>query len=138
MSNTEYLIDDYYKKNIFLDNAKKIIIINQELKLFFDIIRESLDLFIENLNYYNHIKSIIISFEYKDNKIEYCLYEDDYESVFIEEKINIINKNGYSFETYTKNYEEKLIKIFDLKSVSIKEFSDFFKDLFACVLVKIL
>jgi len=138
MSNIEYLIDDYYKKNIFLDNAKKIIIINQELKVFFDIIRESLDLFIENLNYYNHIKSIIISFEYKDNKIEYCLYEDDYESVFIEEKINIINKNGYSFETYTKNYEEKLIKIFDLKSVSIKEFSDFFKDLFACVPVKIL
>jgi hypothetical protein len=152
---SEYSADDYYKiinlcnekiinidKNIkkkdFLNNLKNIIIINKELKYFFEIIFDSLDFFIDNVNYYNNIKSIVISFEYKDNTIEYCLYEDDLESVFLEEKINIINKNGHSFETYTQNYEEKLIKVLDLKSVSIKEFSDFLKELFASVPVKIL
>ena len=154
MENSEYSSDDYYKiinlcnekiinidKNInkkkFINNLKKITITNKELKFFFEIIFDSLDFFIENINYYNHIKSIVISFEYKDNTIEYCLYEDDNDSVFLEEKINIINKTGHSFETYIQNCEEKLIKILGLKSVSIKEFNDFFKDLFGCVPVKI-
>jgi hypothetical protein len=151
LENSEYSIDDYYKiinlcnrkiinidtnkKNkIFLDNVEKISINNKELDYFFDIIFGSLNFYTENLDYY---KSIVISFAYKENTIEYCLYEDETESVFLEEKINIINKNGLSFETYTKNCDEKLIKILELKSVNIKEFSDFIKALFECVPVKI-
>ncbi len=154
MENSEYSIDDYNKiismcnqkiinidknkrKNEFINNLKKIVIINKELKCFFEMIFDSLDFFIENVDYYNHIKSIIITFEYKDNTIEYCIYEDDSECIFLEEKVNIINKYGHSFETYINNYEEKLIKVFDLKTVSTKELYMFFKDLFDCVPVKI-
>ncbi len=154
LETSEYSANDYYKiihlcnqkiinidknrhKKLFLDKAKNIIIINNELKFFYNIIFNSLDFFIDQIDNYNQIKSIVISFDYKGNTIEYCLYEDESESVFLEEKINIINLNGHYFETYINNYEEKLIKILEFKTVSIKELNDFFKDLFVCVPVKI-
>ncbi len=146
---TEYSIDDYNniidlcqnkilkienKENnkIFLNNLKKIKIKNEEIKHFFDIIYDSFKFHIEKTNY-NEIRTISISFDYKNYSIDFMIYFDEYDSVFYEEKIHIVNRLTHKYETFFKDYENKLINILELITVNKIDINSFIKDLFECV-----
>ncbi len=142
LEKNEYSVDDYNKlinlctKKIeyikkttmnkqYLLNIKKIDIKNNELKYFFNIIYDSI-----NINSNEYFKSIIISFDYNDYSIDLCIYNDDDEYCFMDEKIHILNKKTHSYEVYYENCDKILFKILDFKSVNIKELNEFIKLLF--------
>ena len=151
---TEYSIEDYYNiidlceekilkiehienNKVFLNNLKNINIKNEELKFFFDIIYSSFILNIDRTKY-NEIKTIIISFDYKNNSIDLIVYCDEDDCVFIEEKIHIVNKLTHKYETFFTNCEDKLIDILELITINKKEINEFIKKIFECVPVNIL
>ena len=147
---SEYEIDDYKKiinlcndkiysienkelNFIFLNNVKKIKLINEELQFFFDIIYNTL-----KLNIDHHLSYISISFDYKEYLIDLIIYsdDDDFNSVFMNEKIHINNKKTHKFETYYNNCDQILLKTLNLISINFTELNIFIKELFECVPIK--
>jgi hypothetical protein len=144
LENNEYLIEDYNKlinlcnkkilyikeneiNNLFKNKVKEINIKDEELKSFLDIVYDSLK--VSSNDYY---KSIIISFDYNEYSIDLCIYNEDDDAVFIDDKIHILNKHTHSYEVHYENCDKILFKILDLKSTTIEELNDFVRNLFEC------
>jgi hypothetical protein len=144
LENNEYLIEDYNKlinlcnkkilcikeneiNNLFKKKVKEIKIKDEELKCFLDIVYDSLK--IGSNDYY---KSIIISFDYNEYSIDLCIYNEDDDAVFIDDKIHILNKHTHSYEVHYENCDKILFKILDLKYTTIEELNNFVRNLFEC------
>jgi hypothetical protein len=122
---TNIQIDDY--QIIFINNLKNIIIKNEELNSFLNLILSSISFNIED---YNDLSSVIINFEYKEYQFNLCLYYDDCD---IQQKLCINNTNTHAYEIHYKNHEEILLKTIDLKTISSYELYSFIKELFDCL-----
>ncbi len=124
-NNKIYNIKKQELNKVFLTNMKNVKIINEELKSFFNIIEKTL-----KINIDNDLNSIIISFDYNEYSIDLCIYSDDEEFVFLDEKIHVLNKKTFSYEIYYENCDKKLLKILDFKNVNYNELNEFIKSLF--------
>ncbi len=127
-NNKIYNIKKQELNKVFLTNMKNVKIINEELKSFFNIIEKTL-----KINIDNDLNSIIISFDYNEYSIDLCIYSDDEEFVFLDEKIHVLNKKTFSYEIYYENCDKKLLKILDFKNVNCNELNEFIKSLFECI-----
>ena len=142
LENNDYSINDYnniinfcnkkiiYIKNkemneIFLEKIKDIYIKNDELKCFFNMIKNSL-----KIGTNDYLNSIIISFDYNEFLFDLCIYSEEENYVFLDEKIHILDKNTHSYEVYYDECDKILLKKIDLKSVSIEEINELVKSLF--------
>ncbi len=147
LEDNEYNVDDYNKiinlcynkiynikknetNNMFLEKVKNINITNEELKCFFNIIKNTF-----KINIDDHCSSITISFDYNEYSIDLCIYSDEDEFVYLAEKMHVLNKKTYSYEIYYENCDKKLLKILDLKSVNHEELNEFIKELFNCIYI---
>ncbi len=150
LEDNEYNIDDYNKiinlcknkiynikknetNNQFIETVKNINITNEELKCFFNIIKNTF-----KINIDEHCSSITISFDYNEYSIDLCIYSDEDEFVYLGEKMHVLNKKIYSYEIYNEICDKKLLKILDLKSVNYEELNEFIKNLFRCVSLTVL
>ena len=112
-----------HKLNI--DDLNNLFILNYELKSFLYNIVNTITYFIDedesvnNNNYYG----ITINFIY--NNYSFDLYND-----YDVKKLSILNKNTHHYEFFYENHEEILINKCYLKTVSIDEMYDLFKELF--------
>ena len=97
------------------------------MKCFLDIVYDSLK--VSSNDYY---KSIIISFDYNEYSIDLCIYNEDDDAIFIDDKIHILNKHTHSYEVHYENCDKILFKILDLKYTTIEELNDFVRNLFEC------
>lgn len=109
----------------FIKNVKKIYIENEDLLFFFNIINNTL-----KINYNEYMNSIVISFDYEHYEIDLCVYNEDDDTVFMNEKIHIMNKLTHSYEVYYDNCDRILFNILKLKNVDIIELNEFIKKLF--------
>jgi hypothetical protein len=103
-------------------DLENIIILNEELKSFFNIIIDTITYFIDEEQITEDYNSITINFIY--NNCTFELYTDDEIK-----KISIINKRTYHYEFFYENHEEILIKKCKFKNVSVDEMSDLLKQL---------
>jgi hypothetical protein len=109
----------------YITNIKKIYIKNEELSYFFNIIYNTF-----KISFNDYIKSIIISFDYNNYAIDLCVYNEDDDDVFMNEKIHILDKYTHSYEVYYDNCDKILLNILQLKTVKIIELNEFIKILF--------
>lgn len=99
-------------------NLENIIILNEELKSFFNIIINTINID----NNINDTDSININFVYNN---EYFDLYSDIDTI----KLSITDKDTKYYECYYDNYAELLIKKIDFKTVNIDDIHNLFEQL---------
>jgi hypothetical protein len=112
-------MDPYNINQKYLEN---IIILNKELKSFFNNIIDTITYFIDEEQSTGDYISLTIYFIYNNYSFE--LYTDDEIR-----KLSIISKNIHHYECFYENHEEILIKKCKLINVSVAEMSDLLKQI---------
>jgi hypothetical protein len=108
-----------------IDDLNNLFILNYELKSFLHNIVNTITYFIDEDELVNNNNNYGVTINFIYNNYSFDLY-NDYEV----RKLSILNKKTHHYEFFYENHEEILINKCFLKTVSIDEMYDLFKDLF--------